>query len=196
MAADLGFVSEHQVTAALARQWSCPVLRANVLSPVPAALRRFRSTLLESSVMIPVDYVAATRRCIVAFGEGIDYSVLYAIEQMLGCHTEACMAVPSLCATPQALSGHRGESEVVFDRVADAPSCPHHPQLLHALAASEIRFAACGPHLWVRLFRPSRRPARSLAGLVPTSFQPGIALFDPPRSLPSRLLKSALGLPI
>ena len=45
--------------------------------------------------MIPVDYVDSPATLHIAFGEGIDYGVLYAIEQMVGCHTESCMAVPS-----------------------------------------------------------------------------------------------------
>ena len=42
--------------------------------------------------------MAATATLHLAFGEGIDYGVLYAIEQMLGCRTESCLAFPSLFA--------------------------------------------------------------------------------------------------
>jgi hypothetical protein len=169
----LGFVSEQQVTAALARQWSCPVLRANSLASASfklAALKPGASrapqiplTLLESFVMIPVDYVETTATLHIAFGEGVDNSILYAIEQMLGCHTESCMAVPSYVRQHlQTLSGRRAESEVVFDRVTDgAESARIILSYCARLAASEVRLAACGPHLWVRLLRPSR-PAMDL----------------------------------
>ena len=51
----LGFASEQQVTAALARQWSCPVLRSDSCeAPSPAAFPQIPVALLESSVMIPV----------------------------------------------------------------------------------------------------------------------------------------------
>jgi hypothetical protein len=161
----LGFVSEQQVTAALARQWSCPVLRTNSFAPGNPTLSAPRApqipvTLLESFVMIPVEYVETTATLHIAFGEGIDYSVLYAIEQMLGCRTESCMAVPSLVRQNlQTLSGCRGESEVVFDRVADGAEFLRIVRsYCLRLAASEIRLAACGPHVWVRLLRPSRPP--------------------------------------
>ena len=153
----LGFVSEQQVTAALARQWSCPVLRTNSLSPYASCAPQIPVTLLESFLMIPVDYVQTTATLHIAFGEGIDYSVLYAIEQMLGCRTESCMAAPSFVhQNLQALSRHRRESEVVFDGVADGAELS---RIIRSycvrLSASEIRLAACGPHLWVRLLRPS-----------------------------------------
>lgn len=153
-----GFASEQQVTAALARQWSCPVLRSSSVSAGASRAPQIPITLLESFVMIPVDYIESTATLHIAFGEGIDYSMLYAIEQMAGCHTESCMAVPSFVRhNLQALSGRRGESEVVFDRVADDAEFSRIVRSYCVrLAASEIRLAACGPHFWVRLFRPSR----------------------------------------
>jgi hypothetical protein len=198
----LGFASEQQVTAALARQWSCPVLRADSwragifshLSPNPLSapgnrgaakpgaakpgaakpgaaksgasksgashVPRIPLTLLQSFFMIPVNYVAAAETLYLAFGEGIDYSVLYAIEQMVGCHTEFCLAVPSLVRQRlEALAGPRVESEVVFDRVADSSECARIIRSYSLrLSASEIRLAACGPHLWVRLVRPLHPP--------------------------------------
>jgi hypothetical protein len=202
----LGFASEQQVTAALARQWSCPVLRAESwhggtsLQPTflnhdssdhasssEGSVRRGSSTaesskagsstagfskagpsrapqvpltLLQSFFMIPVNYVAATETLHLAFGDGIDYSVLYAIEQMLGCHTEFCLAVPSLVRQQlDALAGPRAESEVTFERVADSFEFSRIIRSYSLrVSAAEIRLAACGPHLWVRLLRPSHPP--------------------------------------
>lgn len=91
----LGYASEEHVTAALARQWSCPVLRVETLEPrrrlppIPLALMCWAQ-------MLPVDFVDPTRTFHIAFAEGIDYSTLYAIEQMLDCRTEPCLATPSL----------------------------------------------------------------------------------------------------
>ncbi len=111
-------------------------------------------------VDVYINYVETTSTLHIAFGEGIDYSVLYAIEQMMGCHTETCMAVPSFVRKNlQSISGHRGESEVVIDRVADAGEFS---RIIHSycvrLASPEIRLAGCGPSLWVRLLRSSRPP--------------------------------------
>lgn len=156
----LGFISEQQVTAALARQWSCPVLRASFVSPGASRAPQIPITLLESFAMIPVDYVESTSTLHIAFGEGIDHSVLYAIEQMLGCHTRSCMALPSFVRQNlEPLLERRGEDEVVFDRVADDAEFSRIVRsYCLRLSVSEIRLVACGPHFWVRLLRPSRPP--------------------------------------
>ncbi len=154
----LGFVDEQQVTAALARQWSCPVLRANTLVLRPRCIPQIPLTLLERLTMIPVDYVVSTSTLHMAFGEGIDYSVLYAIEQMIKCRTEPCMAAPSFVRSKlQLLSGSRGKGEVVFERVNDGAEFSRIIRSYCArLTVSEIRLANCGPYLWVRLLRPPR----------------------------------------
>ena len=168
----LGFVTEKQVTAALARQWSCPVLQSENLAAQLSRVCEIPVALLEAFVMVPVNYVAATRTLFIAFSEGIDYSVLYAIEQMLGCRTEPCLAVPSrLRQSLDKLVAHRAESELVFDRIADVAELAGIVRSYCVrTAASEIRVAACGAQLWVRLFRPGRRsldlllrPARDAA---------------------------------
>src|SRR5258708_30018650 len=79
---------------------------------------------------------------------------------MLGCRTESCMAAASFVRRNlQELSGHRVESEIVFDCVADSTDLSRIIRSYCArLAASEIRLAACGPYLWVRLVRPAYPP--------------------------------------
>jgi hypothetical protein len=149
----LGFVTEPQVTAALARQWSCPVLRTGPdelgairALPIPALL-------LESFQMIPVELVEATGNLLMAFSQGIDYTVLYAVEQMLGYHTEVCLVCPStLQRGLQALAQRRATGDVVFDRMEDAGECAHIIGNYSArIGAEEIRLARCGEHIWVRL---------------------------------------------
>jgi hypothetical protein len=157
----LGFVSEQQVTAALARQWSCPVLRTDsALLAGRGRIPQIPVALLESVLMVPVAYVAATATLHVAFSEGIDYGVLYALEQMLRCRTEPCLAVPSLLRRRlQTLIEQRGESEILFDRVADVAEFARIVGSYSVrLAASEIRMATCGRHVWVRLLRPAGHP--------------------------------------
>ena len=185
-----GFVNQQQVTAALARQWSCPVLRTNSFSSEsPAGGRRaprIPFTLLESFVMIPVNYVESTATLHIAFGEGIDHSILYAIAQITGCRTESCMAVPGFVRQHlSALSGHRGESEMIFDRVADAAEFL---RIIHSycvrLSASEVRLAACGGHLWVRLLCPSS-PALDLLLRLPREASPHASTPAPFPALPA-----------
>lgn len=149
----LGFVTEPQITAGLARQWSCPLLRtsrgelgASGFPPIPALL-------LESFQMIPVEFVKATGTLLMAFSEGIDYSVLYAVEQMLGYHTEVCLVCPStLRQGLQALAQRRGTRDVVFERMEDMGECARIISSYTAkVGAEEIRLARCGEHIWIRL---------------------------------------------
>jgi hypothetical protein len=154
----LGFTSEREVTAALARQWSCPVLRSR-LGEREIATSHFPSIpalLLESFQMIPVDLVEATGALLIAFSEGIDYTALYAIEQMLGYHTEPCLVSPSILQNSlQALARRRVSKDVILDHVEDGAECA---RIIGSYAAKvhaeEIRMARCGKHLWVRLERP------------------------------------------
>jgi hypothetical protein len=180
----LGFVTEQEVTAALARQWSCPVLRASAARMSGSRrMPHLPFTLLESSRMAPVDYVEATRTLHVAFGGRIDYSVLYAIEQMLDCRTEPCLTVPTLLeATLEQQSADRREREVLFDCVSDAAeSARIIMSYSKSVAPSEIRFAACGSYFWVRLLGvlPRVSSQHSLDLLLGPSHEPSSAPSTP-----------------
>jgi hypothetical protein len=179
----LGFTGEQQITAALARQWSCPVvLRSHPAVAATRFLPQIPIALLESFTMVPIDFVEAQATLHVAFGEGIDYSVLYAIEQMTGCHTEPCMAVPSFVRNGlQALSGRRPDREVVFERITDAAEFSRIIRSYCArLSAHEIRLSSFGSYIWARLLRRSLPPhdllLRSPHAEPGTAFLPSFAL--------------------
>jgi len=169
----LGYATEWQITAALARQWSCPVLRN---SPATLGASRFIPIpvlLLESIQMIPVEFVEASQTLLLAFSEGIDHSVLYAVEQMLGYHTEACFVCPStLQKGLEALAQIRGSGDVVFDREEDARECARIIVSYAAkVAAEEIRLVKCGNHLWIRL-QQLEREAVNLVLRIPVTKEP------------------------
>jgi hypothetical protein len=176
----LGYASEEQVTAALARQWSCPVLRTETLAgsrrgpAIPRTLMRWRG-------MAPVDFVESTRTLHVAFAEGLDYSVLYALEQMLDCHTEPCLLRPSILQRYfEQFPEPRGRSDVLFERLTDIAEFSRIVgSYLRRVSAAEIRISVCVPHIWVRLIRPARPPldliVREVRDLSP--------LPDPPPSV-------------
>jgi len=150
---ELGFATEDQVTAALARQWCCPVLRTESAAIGADCFPAIPFLLLEHFQMMPVALVGSTRTLLMAFSEGIDYTVLYAIEQMLGYRTEPCLVCPStLQKCLQALVRHRGSGDVVFDRVEGPGECAHIIGNYSAkVGAEEVRVAGCGEHLWIRL---------------------------------------------
>jgi hypothetical protein len=165
----LGLASEQDITAALARQWSCPVLRADSAALRPGRAPRFPSALLQSFSMLPIDYIEATGVLHMAFSEEVNYGVLHAIEQMLGCRTDPCLTLPSrLRPHLAALAAARDENEVVFDRVEDAAESARIIRSYAArISASEIRMASCSGQLWVRLLRSPGRTSCGRASLSP-----------------------------
>jgi hypothetical protein len=176
---ELGFANELQITAALARQWSCPVLRTGadgtggVQSPLgfSANFRGIPFPLLESFQMMPVELVEATGTLLMAFSEGVDYTILVAIEQMLGYRTESCLVCPSaLQRSLQALARRRGSSDVVFDRMENVRECAHIiGSYSTKVKAEEIRMARCGEHLWIRLERPRQEAVTLVLRTVASS---------------------------
>ena len=156
----LGYVREEQITAALARQWSCPILRGEMpggrshrAALIPLALMRWLA-------LAPVDFVESTRTLHIAFSEGLDYHLLYAIELMLDCHTESCLVRPSVLRRHLERIGERhAESEVQFEQVMEVVEFARIIRSYAVrVAAVEIRVAGCGPHIWVRLIRPALEP--------------------------------------
>jgi hypothetical protein len=173
----LGFVTEPQVTAALARQWSCPVLRTGVETLGAARFTGIPLLLLESFQMIPVEFVKSTSTLLVAFSDGIDYTMLYAVEQMLGCHTQPCVVTPAaLQKGLQALAQRHTASDVVFDGVQNGAECARIIGNYTAnVRAHEVRLARCGDHLWVRLER-FRQDAVNLILRAPAHITTEVAL--------------------
>jgi hypothetical protein len=150
---ELGFSTEEQVTAALARQWSCPMLRTTPGKMIANRSAKIPVLLLEFFQMIPVESMEATKTLLMAFGGRIDYTVLYAIEQMVGYRAEPCLVSTSILEKSlQELAGDRTSSYVVFERLKNARECAHIiGNYSEKVGAQEIRLAHCGEHLWVRL---------------------------------------------
>jgi hypothetical protein len=156
----LGFVGEEEITAALARQWSCPVLRTTLPPPGPNRLPEIPLTLLQSYTMTPVDFIQARATLHVAFAERIDYSVLHALERMLDCRTEPCMATPSQVHNRlQLLFRHRRDRDRVFERVDGTAEAA---RIIHSycvrVSPVEVRLSSISGDLWVRLLREDGDP--------------------------------------
>jgi hypothetical protein len=119
--------------------------------------------LLEWFRMMPVEAVEATKTLLMAFSERIDYSVLFAIRQMLGYRAEPCLVGPSLLEEKlHAFLRLRSTGDLVFDRLQDIGEVA---RIIASYAtnakADEVRVARCGGHWWVRLER-GRRAAVTL----------------------------------
>src|ERR1700687_4472683 len=87
----LGFASEQEVTTALALQWGCPVASSFDPSTIhsPGSIPM---PTLEAFKMLPLNSVASTNTLYLAFGERVDHAALYAIEKILDCRTQPCVA--------------------------------------------------------------------------------------------------------
>lgn len=157
----LGFAGEQEITAALARQWSCPVLGRNLEdSAAQRATSPIPMLLLEAFQMIPVEFAEATGTLLIAFGEGVDRGVLYAIERMLGYRAEACLVCPSVLRRAlESLAQRHRAGDVVFDRMGDTAECARIIASYAAkVGAEKVRLARCGQYLWIRLERPVHEP--------------------------------------
>jgi hypothetical protein len=146
----LGFVHEHQITAALGFQWSCPVLRtlpeqaANCSVPFHL-LRRFR--------MSPVHFNASARKLHLAFAADIEYRALLAIEQMLDCEAEPCLADASAVQNwLESNEEQAGRADPVFENVR-SPEEISRILVSYAtkLCADDARVTACGEYIWARI---------------------------------------------
>ncbi len=155
----LGCVSEEQVIAAVARQWSCPVLRPSSSIPRPDRLPPIPLALMQVGSMIPIGYVPATATLYFAFGECIDHNLLYSVERMTDCHTEPCFAAPSFIqhALLSLMDQKLRREELVFECESNLPELARIVRSYCArLSAREIRIVDAGAYTWIRLLRGQR----------------------------------------
>jgi hypothetical protein len=149
---ELGSATELQVTGALGAQWACPVFPGPRVAS-SACAGTVPLPLLENFRMLPVQFVAATRVLYIAFGAPVNYGVLYAIEQMLGCRTEPCI-VSDRCLNValECLAGERHTGDRLFERWCDVDEMA---RLTAGYALKfvdpTVRIMACGEYIWVRL---------------------------------------------
>jgi len=181
----MGFATEHQVTAALAQQWACPVLASNA-SCDPSCLRLLPYHLLETFRILPVQFVQSTRMFHLALCDGIDYSALYAIEQMLDCRTQACLTTHRAVAQALESIGHeRHPRELLFDGWRDASemariTCGY----VLKLGAEAVRLVSCGAFIWARLSTGPDVANLLFHRAAETSHAAGLDLDAPGDSLP------------
>jgi Type II secretion system (T2SS), protein E, N-terminal domain len=148
----LGFATEQQVTAALGLQWACPVVPPLYAGDLDCArLLPFR--LMQQFRMLPIHFSRVNRVIFVAFSEGVDYTALYAIEQMLECRTEACVVSSSAMTQVLERMAHaRRSGELLFEGWRDANEMAHITcGCMLKLGARAVRIVACGGYVWVRL---------------------------------------------
>ncbi|HSZ61105.1 MAG TPA: hypothetical protein VK828_04880 [Terriglobales bacterium] len=162
----LGFATEQEVTTALALQWGCPVASSLDLS----ALQPFGNIplpILETFQMLPFNYVASTNTLYMAFGERVDHAALYAVEKILDCRTQPCVAGrQSIARQLDAMRQMPRPHDVEFGPMNDLAEMARIASSYTArLTPEQVRLSRIGRFIWLRLDvnRHLRSKNRSLA---------------------------------
>jgi hypothetical protein len=148
-----GAVTESQVTQALAMQWSIPIYPPEKCEGNLSWAHLLPFALLDSFQMLPVHCAPALGLLHVAFSSRVDYTALYAIEQMLEYRTEPCVAQESSIQKALARLHHEAcSTDIPIDGPMD-PSIISRATLQQALkfGAQEVRLVGCADNIWVRL---------------------------------------------
>jgi Type II secretion system (T2SS), protein E, N-terminal domain len=149
---EMGFVASDQLTAALANQWGCPVYPLDPQSLLLGCHDLVPFALLQSACAVPVFVSSDGRTLHLAFGERLDHTTLYAVEQMLGCRTIACIAEEaSVIKSLEELRRGAATCESSFDTMRDPREIAW---TIRSYAgeyrATHIAVARASSYLWVR----------------------------------------------
>jgi hypothetical protein len=142
---------ESLITTAVATQWSCPVFP---LPSIDSSLARMIPlALLERYHMLPVHLGHFGKKMYIGFAQGIDYSALYGIEQLMDCETKPC-TIASSAWNEIVEQRQRGQvwDDVVIESRASAPEIAHMTRsYAQQIEATQIRYALVGDYIWVRI---------------------------------------------
>jgi hypothetical protein len=151
----MGAVREPHLAAALAQQWGCPVYPLDHQTAHPSWSGLVPLALLDSSRAVPAHVSSDGRVLHLAFGERLDHTLLYAIEQMLDCRTVACVAPQAKVAEFLRYWRRRAERpEISFDTIRDPYEmtriiCNYAAEL----QSSRLAVARASAHIWARFYR-------------------------------------------
>jgi len=154
----MGAVSEDQVTQILGLQWAIPVfpLEQNRRFLDYAHLVPF--PLLENAEMVPVHHTPINQQLYVAFVDRVNYSALYAVDKMLSCHTEPCLAAQSHLqrALEELRRTPRGTEVLVVSGISERwDMVTAILDQLESLGATEVRVSGFDGFVWARLHHGS-----------------------------------------
>lgn len=152
----IGAVSEEQVTQILGLQYSAAVFPLERSRRYLDCAQMVPFLLLEAAEMIPVHHLPASRHLYVAFGDRINHSALYALEKMLACRTEPCLAVKSqLQKALEDLRNAPRETEVLGGEASDpeemAGTIFDHAE---SQSSTDVKISGFDGFVWVRLISP------------------------------------------
>lgn len=153
----IGAVNEEQVTQMLGLQWSIPVFPLSQSRRYLECAHLVPYPLLEAAEMVPVHYLPHSQILYVAFVDRVNYSALYALQKMLACRTEPCLALQSqLLQALKELANRHQPVDIAEDITADpweiASAISDHAAKLRAM---DVRVSGFGGVIWARILAPS-----------------------------------------
>jgi hypothetical protein len=155
----LGRATEQDVTTALGLQWGCPVASSFDPSVLPSP-GSIPLPILEAFQMLPINYVASANTLYIAFGERVDHAALYAIEKILDCRTQPCVAGrKSIMRQLDSMRQLARPGEVEFGPTNDLAEMARIASSYTSwLSPEKVRLSRIGHFIWLRLdFRSSIR---------------------------------------
>ena len=149
----IGAVSEEQVTQILGVQLSIPVFPLQQSRAYLDCAHLVPLSLLEEAEMVPVHHLPSSQHLFIAFIDRINYSALYAIERMLECHTEPCLAMQSLVLKAlQEIRGMPRPAEVMVGYISEAREMATTiVAQAERMDATDIRVNGFDNTIWARL---------------------------------------------
>jgi hypothetical protein len=146
--------------------------------------------------MLPFNYAAVTNTLYLAFGERVDHAALYAIEKILDCRTQPCVAGrKSIARQLDSMRQLPRPCEVEFGPMSDLAEMARIASSYTArLSPEQVRLSRVGRFIWLRLdvnrdARPNARSrirpnTTSLVFRLPTD-SPGAIPFTRPERTPA-----------
>jgi len=130
--------------------------------------------------MLPLNYAASTNTLHLAFGERVDHAALYAIEKILDCRTQPCVAGrKSIARQIDLMRQLPRPSDVEFGPMSDLAEMGRIASSYSArLTPGQVRLSRVGRFIWLRL--DTRTDARSKPRSIPTNVV--FCLQTPPQS--------------
>jgi len=154
---ELGLIDEQNLTSALAQQYGCPTFPLERLASPLELEQLLPLTLLESVCAVPAYAGSNTGALYLAFGDRVDRSTLFAIEQMLGRPTIGCVAKQSVvCELLEQYRRTTTRNEIHFESMRETGEITRTVyNYARELKAQRITALSTRNYIWARLHRLS-----------------------------------------
>jgi len=151
-----GALSEEDVAAGVALQWSRPIFRLPESSGWHQCRGWVPLTILETLRMLPLHFALSRRRLYMGFTQSIDFHACAALAMIFECKLEACIVTDStldnIFEQLRGLSSYDHVQDIAFDHIDEAAEISGIVrQYAQYTQARQIRLAPVGPFLWVRI---------------------------------------------